>query len=897
MHKARARAAAEVAAAETAAARGAAVEAAAENPEMESIQGAGDEGSSASTPGEEDDILLLDEGDDEGDGDFEEGPEGGAAEDGAEAGGAGGGGAAVGPTAFEEIETKPLDAKTVTKMKRELVCFMKKVKEYMTDAPTRDGKLLSVMFSESQSKLDPLAENARILLDVLQESTDPRILAGKPPAFYEEMFAMGMDPPAIEAATVSVATVMDRRDAVDSGRLMAYAETKTARRPAPGATGGGVGGGGEEPATGLAAAAEVPEGPATNIRVEFSQIDKNGHMDRTNRPPNSHTPEELQTIKSIVVAMLQGNWAKVNELIEGYGATYGTQGVRPQWLLSPRKTTAMLVDEGAFSFGEPGAGKATLTVQLAGGGGLDARAGPSPLPTTFSRTEQFKSEEKMFADMLAGAVKVPMGKRVGSVFTTALLGDSHRNLQARALLQERMVRGLITVCKRDIKYEDRLMLADVNALIRIYEAALDSTTGDAEARSLAIACEFWGPLSAAGIVISRGQFPYVNIASNFLAEFAATTSDPQGAHYLDQLSRLNQLRRKSGESVEGYFNRLELARQRLLQLPTPTDIDFVAMGFAVDPTSGIPTLISSPAAIIRMTVDYAFLQVPKRMQNSAIREVISEQIFKDARQGKLPMAALKAKFRELSQRNIDTVSVAETVEATAEDKSAQVSAFAAPKPTAQRPAAAAAAAGGGGGGKGGKGNGGGTGGNTAGTPDRGRQQKRDPADGKKGRGASLSLPRNHPSQTACYNQFVEFTTDKGLPTFLRVLNKRCVSAGEAVFVTDATGALVTPIKLAPAHTWGQYGGIFAKGGSNTDQDLFAGLMLARDICGNGSKLSSLGVKYSGFNKTWTKKTAVALRAGVPIDRTSVQQGQPTKGQTAAAAAAVSWCTDEDEEEE
>jgi hypothetical protein len=74
-------------------------------------------------------------------------------------------------------------------------------------------------------------------------------------------------------------------------------------------------------------------------------------------------------------------------------------------------------------------------------------------------------------------------------------------------------------------------------------------------------------------------------------------------------------------------------------------------------------------------------------------------------------------------------------------------------------------------------------------------------------------------------------------------------------------------------------------------------MLARDICGNGSKLSSLGVKYSGFNKTWTKKTAVALRAGVPIDRTSVQQGQPTKGQTAAAAAAVSWCTDEDEEEE
>jgi len=252
MHKARARAAAEVAAAETAAARGAAVEAAAENPEMESIQGAGDEGSSASTPGEEDDILLLDEGDDEGDGDFEEGPEGGAAEDGAEAGGAGGGGAAVGPTAFEDIETKPLDAKTVTKMKRELVCFMKKVKEYMTDAPTRDGKLLSVMFSESQSKLDPLAENARILLDVLQESTDPRILAGKPPAFYEEMFAMGMDPPAIEAATVSVATVMDRRDAVDSGRLMAYAETKTARRPAPGATGGGVGGGGEEPATGLA---------------------------------------------------------------------------------------------------------------------------------------------------------------------------------------------------------------------------------------------------------------------------------------------------------------------------------------------------------------------------------------------------------------------------------------------------------------------------------------------------------------------------------------------------------------------------------------------------------------------------------------------------------------------
>ena len=137
--------------------------------------------------------------------------------------------------------------------------------------------------------------------------------------------------------------------------------------------------------------------------------------------------------------------------------------------------------------------------------------------------------------------------------------------------------------------------------------------------------------------------------------------------------------------------------------------------------------------------------------------------------------------------------------------------------------------------------------------------------------------------------------------FLTRLNGKCSSLGEPLFEIDGSGDLATPLKLCGAHTWRQYGGKLGIGGTISN-DVFAPLMLARDICSGREQLSRLGIAH-GTNKdsSWTPATARALCSGLEVGGIGPAKSAGGKGnggqskgnrrQTTAAAAAASPADD------
>jgi hypothetical protein len=146
-------------------------------------------------------------------------------------------------------------------------------------------------------------------------------------------------------------------------------------------------------------------------------------------------------------------------------------------------------------------------------------------------------------------------------------------------------------------------------------------------------------------------------------------------------------------------------------------------------------------------------------------------------------------------------------------------------------------------------------------PERGRPAERHAAsDGS----ASKRSQSQGTSSVAFYKKSIDYVVKHGALKYLQGLHDKCKVFGEAIFEVDQTGSIVVPLKLVGAHSWGQYGGKFGQG-STADSALWAGLMLARDICSRSSTLSRTGSQHCSDNDTaWTKEAAIDLRGDLVI---------------------------------
>ncbi len=89
---------------------------------------------------------------------------------------------------------------------------------------------------------------------------------------------------------------------------------------------------------------------------------------------------------------------------------------------------------------------------------------------------------------------------------------------------------------------------------------------------------------------------------------------------------------------------------------------------------------------------------------------------------------------------------------------------------------------------------------------------------------------------------------------------------------DQKGSVVVPIQLTAAHTWGQFGGQYGLQ-KTVEPEVFASLMLLRDICGRASTLTKTGVQYGvDFDITWSKAKACSLRGDLIIADTNDKGG-------------------------
>ncbi len=83
---------------------------------------------------------------------------------------------------------------------------------------------------------------------------------------------------------------------------------------------------------------------------------------------------------------------------------------------------------------------------------------------------------------------------------------------------------------------------------------------------------------------------------------------------------------------------------------------------------------------------------------------------------------------------------------------------------------------------------------------------------------------------------------------------------------DQKGCVVVPIQLTGAHTWNEFGGQYGKN-KTVEPEVFASLMLLRDICGRASTLTKTGVQYGAdFDTTWSKTKACSLRGDLIVAR-------------------------------
>ena len=738
-------------------------------------------------------------------------------------------------------EHKHISKKKWSSIKEKLRLFALKVRDYTKDEVTEFGRLLLEGYGEVPTPLDPLPEDVLTLLDALQGNINPNELERLDPSFFDNLASMGFDAESIVVATAAVNTILVTRHAIERGRLTAFAKQHATKQIAGGIPGTGDlsrGAGG-----GLAAPSH---GPATSIQVEFKTVDKDAHKDRSDKPPTVVTAQGKEMLKGALIAILGGNWSKAVELTDLYARTFGTHGVASHILLSARKSLTDATKEGAFQYGEPGnASSAALTVQVGGGAAQGADGGLLPLSRKFNRSDRYAAEDKLLEDIKAGTVLLIGSKRTGNNLTAALAGNSHRNLYARALLQERALYTLLDVVLT-VRFPEAQMVSEVKALVHAYRQALSAHTED-EANRLATASEFGTGLTAETLILAKSSCRFVNVATNFMSEYARIVDDTYQIHYLHKISALPQSRRKTGEDATTYYQRLENLRSELRVLTLPSDIDFEALGFSVDTTTGIPKIVSSSALIIKKVVDYLYAELPRLVPDSRVQSVITAEVFADARRGRLTVAQFQSLLRELNAQRIATHPPSETQDATGNtDGLPQHGAF-------------AAAVGKPGGGKGGpalvK---------PTVEPPKPQDRSRPPGRGTGGARTGRSQSPGKETSVTYYGKSITFVMKRGVLGFLQKLHDQSLAFGESLFETDQSGILTSPLKLVPTHSWSAYNGKFDGSDGKTDNDLWAGLMLARDICRPNDKLTHLGTKYSDSTTGWTKAKAVELRGSLTI---------------------------------
>jgi hypothetical protein len=246
--------------------------------------------------------------------------------------------------------------------------------------------------------------------------------------------------------------------------------------------------------------------------------------------------------------------------------------------------------------------------------------------------------------------------------------------------------------------------------------------------------------------------------------------------------------------------------------------------------------------------------------------------------GELTVPALNAIFGKLIELRIDTVIPMHGDEGKHQHP---VGAFAAAKSTSFAPSVSA--------GKPGHGQG-----SSQFAQERGRNQER--RDGGSGRQRSRSRSQDT-TTVEVYKRSIDFVVKSGLIKFLQNLHDTCKSSlGATLFEHDQKGAINTPVKLCRAHTWLQYGDSLSYSARDTrmGNDLFAALMLARDICSGEDSLTKTGVQHRTDNdSSWSKPKANKLQGDVAIAGARGASGGKGKGggkgkkhsMVAAAAAA------------
>ncbi len=89
--------------------------------------------------------------------------------------------------------------------------------------------------------------------------------------------------------------------------------------------------------------------------------------------------------------------------------------------------------------------------------------------------------------------------------------------------------------------------------------------------------------------------------------------------FLAAIASILQAKVKPGESAQAFYGRLERIRQDAKDIPEPM-VNFAAIDFSCE-DNGQLTVLSTPKAVILLTIEHLFVTVPKAMPDNRVREV------------------------------------------------------------------------------------------------------------------------------------------------------------------------------------------------------------------------------------------------------------------------------------
>jgi hypothetical protein len=275
-------------------------------------------------------------------------------------------------------------------------------------------------------------------------------------------------------------------------------------------------------------------------------------------------------------------------------------------------------------------------------------------------------------------------------------------------------------------------------------------------------------------------------------------------------------------------------------------MNFAAIGLSCE-DNGQLTVLSTPKVVILLTVEHMFVTVPKALPHNRVREVVTQDILEQAMRGELTVPALNAIFGKLIELRIDTVIPMQGDEGKQQHP---VGAFAAAKSTSFAPSGSA--------GKPGHGQG-----SSQFAQERGRHQER------RGGGSGRQRSRSQDTTTVeVYKKSIDFILKNGPIKFLQNLHNTCKSSlGATLFEGDQKGTITMPLTLCKGHSWSQYGDSlsYSARDARMGNDLFAALMLARDIFSDSDLLTKTGIQHRSDNdSSWSKPKANKLRGDIAI---------------------------------